>query len=326
VLLINLNFGDIELLKKVLNEQYPELAKKAVFAKTDEEIQKGIKDASVFLTFGVSQKIIDNSRHLRLIQIPVVGVNQIPGTLDAKNIPICNVHGNSIATAEHAIALMFAVAKKIVPNHLDLAKGIWHNLLTDKAKTVHIEGKTAGIIGFGNIGRHIAKLCKCMGMNVVALKRTAVTEKIDIIDKLFTGNQLDRLIASSDFIFIAAPLTDQTRDMIDKHQLNNMKGKILINIARGPVVNEKALYYALKNGILEGAGIDVWYNYPTPEQQICFPSKYPFHLLGNVVISPHCGGLTYEGMRDCYQQAFDNIANLYAGKPLSNRIDMQNRY
>jgi len=221
---------------------------------------------------------------------------------------------------------MFALAKKIVSNHLDLTKGIWHNLLTDKAKTIHIQGKTAGIIGFGNIGRHIAKLCKAMGMKVVTIKRTFSENKPDFIDELFTTGQLGRLIELSDFIFVAVPLTHQTRDMIGKNELDSMKGKILINIARGPVVNEKALYYALKNGILKGAGIDVWYNYPSPERQICLPSKYPFHLLENVVISPHCGGLTYEGMRDCYQQAFDNIANLYAGKPLSNRIDMQKRY
>ncbi len=328
MIVINTNFGDIELLKQILNDEYPSLHRKVIFADTDKQIKQKIKNASVFLTFNVSQEVIDNAELLKLIQIPVVGVNQISNKLNIKKIPICNVHGNSAATAEHAIALMFAVAKEIVVNHRDLTRGIWHNLLTDKRKTIHIGGKSAGIIGFGGIGKQIAKLCRCMGMNVNVLKRTPKIERqyMNIINKLFAADELDRLIEISDFIFVAVPLTHRTRGMIDKNKLDKMKNKILINIARGPIVDEKALYYALKDGHLKGAGIDVWYNYPSSEDQACLPSKFPFHMLSNVVISPHCGGLTYEGMRDCYREALENIINLYAGKPLVNQINIEKRY
>ncbi len=327
MIVINENFGDIELLKQILFSKYPKLSQKAVFAKTIDELEEHIREASVYLTFTVDQTVIDKAKHLKLIQIPVVGINQISKTINMHEAIICNVHGNSLATAEHAIALMLSAAKNIVANHIDLAHGIWHNLLTDKIKTIQISGKSAGIIGFGAIGKHIARLCKCIGMNVNILKRTPVrAEDASNIDAVFTDGNINRLIDISDFIIIALPLTHKTRGMIGENELKRMKGKIIVNIARGPIIDEEALFYALKNSILKGAGIDVWYNYPNAEHQTCLPSNFPFHQLQNVIISPHCGGLTVEGMSECYVQAFDNIKDLYNGKTLSNIIDLKEWY
>jgi len=327
MIVINENFGDIKLLKQILFSKYQELSQKAVFAKTRDELEKHIREASAYLTFTVDQAIIDKAEHLKLIQIPVVGINQIPKTIDIHEAIICNVHGNSLATAEHAITLMLSAAKNIVANHIDLAHGIWHNLLTDKIKTIQISGKSAGIIGFGSIGRHIARLCKCMGMNVNILKRTPIgAEAAKNIDTVFTNGDINGLIDISDFIIIALPLTHKTRGMIGENELKRMKGKIIVNIARGPIIDEEALFYALKGNILKGAGIDVWYNYQNAEHQTCLHSNFHFYQLQNVIISPHCGGLTVDGMSECYVQAFDNIENLYSGITLSNIIYLKQWY
>ncbi len=327
MIVVNENFGDILLLKQIFASEYPKLYQKAVFAKTHDELEKYIKEASVYLTFTVDQSIIDKAKRLKLIQVPIVGVNQISKSINTHGAVICNVHGNSLATAEHAIALMLSAAKDIVANHIELTHGIWHNILTDKRKTIQISGKSAGILGFGAIGKHIARLCKCMGMKVNVLKRTsAITETVNYVDKIFTNDDINGLIDISDFIIIALPLTNKTRAMIGKDELSRMKGKIIVNIARGHIIDEEALFYALKNDILKSAGIDVWYNYPNANHQICLPSDFPFYQLENVVISPHCAGLTAEGMSECYCQAFDNIKNLYGGRALQNIVDFEEWY
>ena len=128
---------------------------------------------------------------------------------------------------------------------------------------------------------------------------------------------LDEAISKSEWIFVTLPMTAKTEKMIDAQKLAAVSGKVLINVGRGSVIDEEGLYYALKDGILKGAAIDVWYAYPPPgPPSLVYPSKYPFHELPNVILSPHVGGFTPQATQLNTDQVIENItAYLKTGRP-----------
>jgi len=137
---------------------------------------------------------------------------------------------------------------------------------------------------------------------------------------------LEKVIKESDFIVVAVPLTKETSGLIGEKELKLMKGKYLINISRGIVVNEEALLKSLKENSLAGAAIDTWYQYPSLEQKEMLPSKYDFQKLNNVVISPHTAGYTDEALEENIKSIFNNIVKIYYGEEPDNRIDPELGY
>jgi phosphoglycerate dehydrogenase-like enzyme len=124
-------------------------------------------------------------------------------------------------------------------------------------------------------------------------------------------------LEKGEIVYITLPLTPQTRGMFDKNILDQMQDKFLVNVGRGEVIEEAALYHALKNGILKGAGIDVWYTYPERGKGVGNPSKYPIQEFPNVVLSPHIAGLAYQAVLLNFEQTFENIRSyLKTGDPL----------
>jgi phosphoglycerate dehydrogenase-like enzyme len=151
-----------------------------------------------------------------------------------------------------------------------------------------------GIIGLGSIGWEIAKIGHTLGMKVFALKRKIEEkdlEKKNILEFLGEKKDLEKVIKESYFIVITVPLTRETKGLIGEKELKLMKEKYLINISRGTVIDEEALFKSLKEQYLAGVAIDTWYQYPTLEQREVLPSKYNFHELDNMVMSPHTAGL-----------------------------------
>jgi len=221
-------------------------------AKKKEELIKQIAEADVIIGGEVNKDNLKLAKNLKLFQIPFAGVDRQDLNIFKKflNIKVCNVHGNSHAVSEHAICLLLTLAKNLINNDKDLRNGKWHGFIT-REPTLQLNGRNLGIVGLGSIGLEIAKKALSFGMNIYAIKRTIKEE--EQLEKsyglTFLGNHesLDYVIKMSDFIIIAVPLTEKTDNMLDEKMLKLMKGKYLINIGRGRVVNEKALYYNLKN-------------------------------------------------------------------------------
>jgi len=333
----------ILILSKMVNPQvwekaFNELNKKAklnlefVIPKKDERetIKKYLKEVEVVIGGTFSKEDLEQAKKLKLIQIPFAGVDKLDFSL-YKNYPdifICNIHANKNAVAEHAFALILALAKNIVINDRDLRLGRWHGFPT-KEPTVQLQGKSLGIVGLGSIGWEIAKIGHTLGMKVFALKRMIEEKdlkKKNILEFLGEKKDLEKVIKESNFIVVAVPLTKETKGLIGKKELKLMKGKYLINISRGVVIDEEALFKSLKEGNLTGAAIDTWYQYPSSEQRKVLPSKYDFSQLDNVVMSPHTAGYTDRALEENIKSVFDNIVKIYYREEPESRIDPELEY
>ena len=251
-------------------------------------IQDWIPVADVFVADWADPGMLARATRLRAIIVPYAGV---PARLRAPlqrfpAIAVYNCHFNAVLVAEHAWALALAVAKRIVECDQALRRGDWTPRYKGLRSTL-LRGKTAGIVGYGSIGRAVAGIAQGFGMRVLAIRRRPAEG-----DPGFVGDMthLDELLAQSDVVFVCLPLTAETRGLIGEEAFQEIKpSAIVVNVGRGPVVDEAAFYHALREGRIRGAGIDTWHVYPrAPEERSCTaPSRYPFGELPNVVLSPH---------------------------------------
>ena len=182
-------------------------------------------------------------------------------------------------------------------------------------------GKTMGIVGYGSIGRESAKLARAFGMKVVALRRKPEQSKGDpLIDRTYPPGQLRELMAESDFVVLAAPLTPATRGMVGDGEIRAMKpSAVLINVGRGPVLNEPALIEALSEKRIRGAGLDVFEKEPLPD-------GHPFYSMDNVLLSPHCADHTPGWIEGAVEFFLANFERFRKGEPLENVVDKRAGY
>jgi phosphoglycerate dehydrogenase-like enzyme len=271
------------------------------------------------------------SPELSTLVIPWAGVPHatLQLTADFPKVTVHNLHHNAAPTAELALGLLFAAAKFILPFDQALRIGDWRPRYAP-SPAVLLAGKQTLILGLGEIGQRIAKACLALDMEVFALKRhpdqlPPGLEQIHV----HPPDALHQLLPRCQIMLIALPLTAQTRGLIGASELELMPdGSLLVNIARGPVVDQEALYRALVRGKLSAAGLDVWYNYPeTTEQRLyTLPSNVPLYDLPNVVLSPHRGGASRETetLRMQYLARLINAAG--RGQPIPNPVDVQLGY
>lgn len=274
------------------------------------------------------------SPRLKTLIIPWSGLPEATRklALEFPHIAVHNIHHNAAPAAEAAVALMLAAARMTAPIDRALRSNDWtpryHYGESIPRGPLLLSGKTALIAGYGAIGRRIAAACRGLEMNVIAIKRDTGTGGDAAIDILGPG-EFRRLLPRADVLFICLPHTSDTRGSIGREELALLPdGAIIVNIARGPIIDEKALYDALAGPRDLRAGLDVWYNYPaTIELQTATPpSKYPFHELDNVVMSPHMGGHADQTEALRIAALRDMLATAARGEPLPNRVDLHRGY
>ncbi|MBN2395098.1 MAG: reverse transcriptase-like protein [Candidatus Atribacteria bacterium] len=296
-----------------------------------EGIESQIAQADVIVGGELTEKDLLIAKKLKLFQIPFAGIDKQDLRVFQKfpQTAVCNTHANHHAVSEHAFALLLALTKKIIPYDHDLRNGKWHGFVSQEP-TMQLYGKNIGIIGLGAIGLEIAKKALAFGMNVYAIKRRV--QKEGLVQKeygltfLGTPGELDYVVENSDFIILAVPLTPKTENMFDDRLFRKMKGKYLVNIGRGRVVNEEALYYYLKNGYLAGAAIDTWYQYPDKNHPEKYPSQYPIHELDNVILSPHNAGYTDQAIEENISSVYQNILKIFNGERPDNQVNLSEGY
>ncbi|MCP4532667.1 MAG: hydroxyacid dehydrogenase, partial [Delftia sp.] len=183
--------------------------------------------------------------------------------------------------------------------------------------------------GYGAIGRRVARACRGLGMRVLATRRSLSAPSRDGPDEIYPPDGLHDLLPRANALLVCLPETPQTDGLIAARELALLPpGAVLVNVGRGPVVEQAALYHALRDGTLYAAGLDVWYNYPTDEAARSYtpPSDFAFHELENVVMSPHMAG----GSREARAQRVAHLAALLntaaAGEAMPNRVDLQAGY
>ncbi|MEM8839331.1 MAG: phosphoglycerate dehydrogenase [Pseudomonadota bacterium] len=260
----------------------------------------------------VTEKIIAAADNLKVIGRAGIGVDNIDiQKASAKGIIVMNTpFGNSITTAEHAIAMMFAVARQLPAADVSTQDGKWEK---SRFMGVELTSKTLGIIGAGNIGSIVAERAIGLRMKVVAFDPFLSPERaVDLgIEKV----ELDELFARADFITLHTPLTDKTRGIIDAEALSKMKdGVRIINCARGGLIVEDDLAEALKSGKVAGAAIDVFETEPATENVL--------FGLDNVVCTPHLGASTSEAQENVALQVAEQMADYLMKGAVSNALNM----
>jgi len=267
------------------------------------------------------------SLNLKTLIIPWAGLPEQTRTLllEYPNIAVHNIHHNAAPAAEMAITLMFAACKDVVPIDRALRNNDWRpRYRSDRASL--LEGKTALILGYGAIGKRIAAICHILGMKVNAIRRRE-TDLNDRYVNLYSISDLHRLLKVANVVFVSLPLTPETQGIIGSKELDILpRGTALVNVARGPIIKEKALYDALLANRIK-AGIDVWYEYPKKENRNnTNPSKFPFHKLDNVVMTPHLAGHA-DDTEKLRLSALAELLNLAAAnKILPNRVNLSLGY
>ncbi|MDD4362729.1 MAG: NAD(P)-dependent oxidoreductase [Atribacterota bacterium] len=296
-----------------------------------ENLKDILKISDIIIGGKLTNEDLKLTNNLKLYQIPYSGLDNLDlsSFKDYPEIFICNTHSNSNAVSEHAICLLLALAKKLIKNDSDLRKGKWNDFLKNE-KNIELTGKKLGIIGLGSIGLEIAKKANIFGMDVLAIKRNAKNKKkLEKKYKLqYIGDKddIEFVIKNSDFIVVTVPLTKQTENIINEKILSQMKNKYLINISRGKVVEEKILYKYLENKFLAGAAIDVWYQYPEKNNSKNYPSKYNFHKLDNVIMSPHVAGYTEKAIEENVLAIYKNIIKVANCEKPDNIISIELGY
>jgi glyoxylate reductase len=276
-----------------------------------------VKDADAVITQlrdPVDKEFIDAGKKLKIIANYAVGFNNIDVEYaKSKRIYVTNTPGVlTEATADIAWALILAVARKIIPADKFVREGKFKGWKPKLFLGYEIYGKILGIIGMGRIGQAVARRATGFGMKILYHNRKRLPDKVE---KLYNATYVDleTLLKTSDFISVNVPLTDETYHLLDEKRLHLLKpNAILVNTARGPVVDEKALYKLLKEGKIAGAGFDVYENEPllTPGLE----------KLDNVVLLPHIGSATFETRSKMSIMVAENVIDALEGRKPKNLV------
>jgi phosphoglycerate dehydrogenase-like enzyme len=257
---------------------------------------------------------------LRLYHAPAAGTDTINFAKLPSAAVLCNCFGHENAIAEYVMSALLMRHAPIAKADADLRAQRWTYWAgRPTALRTELGSQTIGLLGYGHIGRTIAARAKAFGMRVHAANRSPITDPL--VDQAFSISALSEFMGSVDIVVVSLPLSPDTAGIVNSNALAAMRSDaIIMNVGRGPVIDEAALYAALASNTIGGAIIDTWYNYPTPAQAECAPSKFDFASLSNVVMTPHMSGWTSGTVSRRQQTIADNIARLVASRELVNVV------
>jgi len=260
----------------------------------------------------------------RAVIVPYAGVPAATVALlrDFPGVTLHNLHHNAAPTAETALALLLAAAKRVVPLDRALREDDWRPRYGEPTEAL-LAGGTAVVLGYGAVGRRVAAACRALGMDVAAVRRKAGAER-----GVHGVDALPDLLPRATAVVVCLPLTPETRGLLGADELALLPGgAILVNVGRADIVDEDALFEELRSGRI-AAGLDVWYRYPEGEEGRAAtpPAGRPFGTLDNVVLSPHHAG-SCRGIEELRALHLADLLNAAArGKPMPNRVDPERGY
>jgi phosphoglycerate dehydrogenase-like enzyme len=290
----------------------------AFAARDPETLQNRVEEADVLVISGLwHHGLLDRARKLRFIQAIGAGTDQFPlEELRKRGIRLASARGvNYRAVAEHAMALILALSRRLAEARDNQARRVWRGMIGDPAEREdELGGKTLLIVGLGQIGGRLAQLAKAFDMRVLGLRRDPTAGR-GAADAVHTMSEFNSLLPEADFVVLACPLTKETENLVDTEALARMKlSAHLVNVARGRVVDEAALIEALAGRRIAGAGIDV-----TAEEPLT-PSS-PLWGMEHVLLTPHTAGETGQYEDNVIEILRDNLGRLWRGEePLRNQV------
>ncbi len=257
---------------------------------------------------------------LRLLQVAAAGYDSIDLGAIPPRVPVCNAYGHEPAIGEYVLMTMLAWTHRLLPTERAFRGGDWSMGFQPGPTHGELAGNAVLVIGTGRIGRAVAERLTALGCRVVGVNRTPRGSPAGFA-AIHPLAELDVLLPEADFVVVACALDDGTRGLLDARRLALLKPHaVVVNVARGPIVEEAALYAALAERRIGGAILDVWWRYPTDAEPRREPSAFPFATLDNVIMTPHCSAWTDGLFRRRAAEMADNLDRLAEGRPLRNVI------
>lgn len=286
----------------------------------DEADRRAYAEADVII--GVKfDGTLPRPQQLKLFHVPGAGYDAVDLTALPAGTNVCNCFGHEQAIAEYVMSALLARHIPLTDADRRLRQGDWA-YWAGAPDRVHgeIAGKTIGLLGFGHIGKAIARRAKAFEMQVHVANRSSIAVS-ELVDRAFTLDRLDEFWGSADAIVVSLPLTPETKGLVADAAFAAMRpDAVIFNVGRGPIIDEAALYAALKQNRIGSAVIDTWYRYPGSADANPLPATLPFHELSNIVMTPHMSGWTGGTIRRRQQTIADNIRRSVAGEPLVNLV------
>ncbi|MGO2150366.1 MAG: 2-hydroxyacid dehydrogenase [Microbacterium gubbeenense] len=289
----------------------------------DSSPREVLDGADVVVCSRLTAEDMPDAPSARLIHATGAGIDRIAPDAIPADAAVCNTGHHGSAIAEHVVMVAMMLNRRALEADRQMREGTWRTVATAPGTRFHsaLRGSTIGILGFGEIGQAVARLVAGLGMRVVATRRRPDQPLPDGVsaDRIYAESELASLLAESDVVVVTVPLTSETRGLVGSGAFDAMRPEaILINVARGPVVDEDALFEALSAGRIAGAGIDVWWGAPSgttaPE------SVSRFAALENTVLTPHFSGHAREVFEQRAADIARNIDLLDQGLPLERRV------
>jgi phosphoglycerate dehydrogenase-like enzyme len=288
-----------------------------------DRVPEEIVDADVFIGWALRAEQFVAAKKLRWIHSPAAAVHQLMyPELMRSSVVVTNstgVHGPVVA--EHAVAMMLALAKRLPQAMQYQAKKEWsqEQLWNERPRPREVAGATVAVVGMGGIGREFTRLGKALGMKVLAVRENPAKGSGGA-DAVYGPEQIDEVLPQADYVLLCTPVTPATTAIINAARLKKMKPEAyLMNVARGPLIDEPALVNALRDRHIAGAGLDVFVEEPLPPDS-------PFWSLDNVLITPHTAAVTERLWVRHYDLIVENLRRFVAGKPLLNEVDKKRGY
>lgn len=292
-----------EILQSVVPEGY---TIKTLDTPTYEQLVKEAEDADYFLVSGrlpIDKGVLDAAKKLKMIQRTGVGTEMLDKEeIKRRGIPAyVNAGVNARSVAEHTLALILSCLKRIPAIDKQVRQGIWKKQETGTS-CHELYGKTVGLVGMGAIGRQVAEYLYVFGAKILYTDlRQLSSEQEQKLDATYISS-LEEMLPQIDILSFHCPLTPDNKEILNEKTLSMMKlGGIIINTARGKLIDETALFHALKKGRIRAAGLDVHYEEPISI------SNHPLSTLDNVILTPHIGGLSFETFHAMMKDAIENI-------------------
>lgn len=291
---------------------------------TYKNVEEHIRDAEIFFGWSLRGEQVAVAKKLRWIHSTAAAVHQLMSPeLRSSDVIVTNarsVHGSVVA--EHAVALMFVLAKRLHTAVRFQQQRIWaqEQIAGQQPHPGELAGATLGLVGYGAIGRPIADSATALGMRVLVVRQHPQERGGNDGITFFGAEGLDEVIAQSDFVVLAAPLTEKTRHLINAGRLARMKpDAYLVNVSRGALIDEAALLDTLRNRRIGGAALDVFDQEP-------LPADSPLWALDNLLITPHTAATSDKMWERHYALIKENLRRYLAGEPLLGLVDKQSGY
>ncbi len=282
---------------------------------------KTLASADVVIASSFTEPMAHAATRLKLLHVPGAGVDGLCLRALSPRITVANAYFHGPAISEYVMMMVLALSRDLLKMDTRLRRGLWDaSWVWGNPPAAEIQGKVLGLIGYGHIGKEVAIRARAFGMKLWVISAHPPQRKPKHVEFWETPDKLSTLLKGSDYVVLACPLNEQTRGLIGNREFAMMKRTAcLVNVARGHVVDEEALYRALRARRIQGAAVDVWYQYPKNERP-CAPSRFPFHKLDNIIITPHMSGWMKGTRENRFKFIAENIDRLAAGLPLRNVV------